>query len=139
LNTGGVIHKASGQNCNTGISAAKITPTPTTINTAFLSGTDITTCNTGQICYNGGLENYPRFSEGWTGTITLTYRGSFVSTSTPVHVSGTWKRSDGVGYYGAPGRNWDYDTRFNAAQNLPPLCPRFVYLKQESFTRNFNQ
>ncbi|MFM7439853.1 MAG: hypothetical protein ACKO2V_14850, partial [Snowella sp.] len=65
----------------------------------------------------------------------LTYRGSFVSTSTPVHVRGTWSSQ----LYGAPNRNWDYDTQFNAAENLPPLAPRFVYLKQESFTRNYNQ
>jgi hypothetical protein len=50
-------------------------------------------------------------------------------------VRGTWSSQA----YGAPGRNWDYDTRFNAAQNLPPFAPRFVYLKQESFTRNYNQ
>jgi hypothetical protein len=134
LNINSVIHKASGANCNTGNGAAKIAPTPTTINSAFLSGTDITTCNTGTTCYNGGLENYPRFSEGWGGVL-LTYRGSFVSTSTPIHVRGTWSSQ----LYGAPNRNWDYDTRFNAAENLPPLAPRFVYLKQESFSRNFNQ
>ena len=140
INTDGVIHKLSGANCNTipdgtdsGTDPDKIAPTATTINTAFLAGTDITN-STAAPGYNGGLENYPRFLEGWGG-ITLTYRGSFVSTSTPVHVSGTWSNQA----YGAPGRNWDYDTRFNSAQNLPPLAPRFVYLKQESFTRNYNQ
>ena len=133
LNTNSVIHKASGANCNTGNGAAKIAPTPTTINSAFLAGTDITN-STAAPDYNGGLENYPRFSEGWGGVL-LTYRGSFVSTSTPVHVRGTWSSQ----LYGAPNRNWDYDTRFNAAENLPPLAPRFVYLKQESFTRNYNQ
>jgi len=133
LNTNSVIHKASGANCNTGNGAAKIAPTPTTINSAFLAGTDITN-STAAPGYNGGLENYPRFLEGWGGVL-LTYRGSFVSTSTPVHVRGTWSSQA----YGAPNRNWDYDTRFNAAENLPPLAPRFVYLKQESFTRNYNQ
>ena len=133
LNANSVIHKASGANCNTGNGAAKIAPTPTTINSAFLAGTDITN-STAAPGYNGGLENYPRFLEGWGGVL-LTYRGSFVSTSTPVHVRGTWSSQ----LYGAPNRNWDYDTRFNAAENLPPLAPRFVYLKQESFTRNYNQ
>ncbi|MFM7575008.1 MAG: hypothetical protein ACKO4S_18070, partial [Snowella sp.] len=133
LNTNSVIHKASGANCNTGNGAAKIAPTPTTINSAFLAGTDITN-STAAPGYNGGLENYPRFLEGWGGVL-LTYRGSFVSTSTPIHVRGTWSSQ----LYGAPNRNWDYDTQFNAAENLPPLAPRFVYLKQESFTRNYNQ
>ncbi|MEB3193045.1 MAG: hypothetical protein VKL42_22105 [Snowella sp.] len=133
LNADMTIHKLSAQNCNTGSSAAKISPTATTINAAFLAGTDITN-STAAPGYNGGLENYPRFSEGWGG-ILVTYRGSFVSTGTPVHVSGTWANQA----YGAPSRNWDYDTRFNTAENLPPLAPRFVYLKQESFSRNFNQ
>jgi hypothetical protein len=133
LNTDFVIHKLNAQSCNTGSNAAKITPTPTTINSAFLAGTDITnSANTSG--YNGGLENYPRFSEQWGGVL-VTYRGSFVSTSTPLHVSGTWTNQG----YTPPGRNWDYDIRFNSAENLPPLAPRFVYLKQESFTRNYNQ
>ncbi len=133
LNTNFAIHKLSGQNCNTGSSAAKITPTPTTINSAFLAGTDITN-SVETPGYNGGLENYPRFLEQWGGVL-LTYRGSFVSTSTPLHVSGAMSSQ----LYTPPARNWEYDTRFNAAENLPPLAPRFVYLKQESFTRNYNQ
>jgi len=133
LNADFTVHKLNSQNCNTGGSAAKISPTDTTVNTAFLAGTDITN-STAAPGYNGGLENYPRFLEGWGGR-TLTYRGSFVSTGTPLRVRGTWSNQS----YGAPNRNWDYDTRFNAAENLPPLAPRFVYLKQESFTRNYNQ
>ncbi|MCT0252389.1 MULTISPECIES: hypothetical protein [unclassified Synechocystis] len=105
----------------------------TTVNTAFLAGTDITN-STLTPGYNGGLENYPRFHENWGGR-TLTYRGSFVSTGLPERVTGRW--SDQV--YGAPNRDWRYDTRFNNAKNLPPLSPRFVFLKQEGFSRNFDQ
>ena len=140
LNADRSIHKLSARNCNTipdgadaGTIPDKINSTNTIVNAAFLSGTDITN-STLTPGYNGGLENYPRFSENW-GSATLTYKGSFVSTGTPLHVSGTWSEQD----YGVPARNWDYDTLFNAAQNLPPLAPRFVYLKQESFTRNYNQ
>lgn len=39
--------------------------------------------------------------------------------------------------YKAPGRAWKYDTDFNDASLLPPLTPRFVYLKQELFVRKF--
>src|SRR5262249_46329695 len=46
----------------------------TTINAAFLAGVDTTTPGN----YNGGLENYPRFHENWSGQA-LNYRGSFVS------------------------------------------------------------
>lgn len=114
--------------------------TSTTINAALLSGTD----STGGIegsggqggAYNGGLENYPRLHENWSGD-TLTYRGSFVSLDTPRHVDGGWIY--GNPQYTAPGRNWDYDTDFNDASNLPPLTPRFVYLRQELFVRDFEQ
>jgi hypothetical protein len=112
----------------------------TTIQAAILSGTD----TTGGIegiggqggSYNGGLENYPRFHENWNGD-TFTYRGSFVSLNNPRHVNGAWIY--GAPQYNAPNRTWSYDTNFNNAANLPPLSPRFVYLRQELFVRDFEQ
>jgi hypothetical protein len=86
------------------------------------------------IIYNGGLENYPRFYENWSGKILL-YRSSFLSLNDSRHVSGTW----GAQSYNPPNRYWNYDTTFNNADTLPPLTPRFVYLKQELFVRDFNQ
>jgi hypothetical protein len=111
----------------------------TTINAAFLAGTDLTGGDDGVAgqsngAYNGGLENYPRFHEKWSGR-TLYYAGSFVSLNTPRHVDGAWVY--GGMQYKAPGRAWNYDTDFNDAANLPPLTPRFVYLKQELFVRRF--
>lgn len=112
----------------------------TTFNAAVLAGTDTTGGIDGAGgqggAYNGGLENYPRFHENWSGR-TFTYRGSFVSLETPRHQAGAW--SYGSPQYTAPGRNWDYDTDFNDAANLPPLSPRFVYLRQELFVRDFEQ
>ena len=131
LNANEAINKLSNRNCD--INGSKINGAETTINSAFLGGTDVTN-SAATPGYNGGLENYPRFLENWSGE-TLNYRGSFVSLGTPIHVSGRWANQD----YGAPGRNWDYDTDFNKANNLPPLTPRFVYLRQESFIRNFQQ
>ncbi|MBE9241299.1 hypothetical protein [Synechocystis salina] len=124
INNNGQIAKASGTGC--GGNAFD-----TTINSAFLSGTDITN-STETPGYNGGLENYPRFHENWG---TLNYTGSFVSTGTPEKVTGRWSNQ----LYGAPTRNWSYETRFNNAKNLPPLSPRFVFLKQEGFSRKFDQ
>jgi len=112
----------------------------TTINAAVLAGTDTTGGTEGVGGqgggYNGGLENYPRFHEKWSGK-TLTYRGSFVSLNTSLHSDGAWVY--GGAYYKAPNRDWDYDTDFNDAANLPPLSPRFVYLRQELFEREFEQ
>jgi len=114
--------------------------TNTTVYAAVMSGTD----TTGNVegtggqggAYNGGLENYPRFHEYWTG-LTFTYLGSFVSLNQPRKSNGTWVY--GAARYTAPTRLWDYDTRFNNAANLPPLTPRFVYLRQELFVRDFEQ
>jgi hypothetical protein len=113
----------------------------TTINAAFLAGIDLT---------GGGINNYPRFHEDWynpnSGTrSTLTYRGSMVSLGLPKRVngpfcgSGTSNGTGGCNIYTPPFRNWDYDTDFNNAANLPPLTPRFVYLRQERFSRDFTR
>jgi hypothetical protein len=114
--------------------------TSTIQNTAVMAGTDTTGGQEGSAgqggAYNGGLENYPRFHEDWTGD-TYTYRGSFVSLNRPRRVSGAWVY--GNPQYTAPNRNWDYDTSFNNAANLPPITPRFVYLRQELFVRDFDQ
>lgn len=109
------------------------TATSTMLYTAFLAGVDRTTAG----AYNGGLENYPRFHESWSGT-TLTYRGSFVSLGTPRHNTGPWcGTGTGCGIYDPPARNWDYDTDFQSVANLPPLTPRFVAVDQILFTENF--
>jgi hypothetical protein len=124
---------------NDGDSAGPLNPgrvaSTTTIRAAFLAGTDTTggvegALDTGN--YNGGLENYPRFHEDWNG-VTLTYRGSFVSLDTPLRVDGPWSAQS----YVPPVRDWGFETRFADASNLPPLTPRFVYLKQELFVRDF--
>ena len=112
----------------------------TTVNAAILSGTDSTggvegTAGQGG-SYNGGLENYPRFHENWSGN-TWYYLGSFVSLGTPNTKDGPWQY--GNPNYTAPQRIWDYDTDFNNSDNLPPLTPRFVYLRQELFVRDFEQ
>jgi hypothetical protein len=113
--------------------------TSTAIYAAFLAGTDTTGGEDGPGGqngdeYNGGLENYPRFHEKWSDK-TLTYRGSFVSLNMPLHVDGAWVY--GGPFYEAPIRDWGYETRFNDAANLPPLSPRFVYLRQDLFLRDF--
>lgn len=123
---------------STNTNTANRQATATIINAAFLAGTD----STGGVegaggqggAYNGGLENYPRFHERWTG-VTLTYRGSFVSLGKPRHVNGAW----GAQSYNPPNRDWNYDTSFNNAANLPPITPRFVYLRQELFVRDFEK
>ncbi len=113
----------------------------TVYNTAFIGGMDDTIAGGGSSGYNGGLENYPRFHEGWGGT-TITYRGSFVSLGLPRHVNGSWcgtggSTGSGCNIYNPPSRSYNYETDFNNAANLPPLTPRFVYVQQVLFTEEF--
>ncbi len=108
----------------------------TQINAAFLSGVDATAPG----AYNGGLENYPRFHESWSG-FTFTYAGSFVSLGTPLHASGPWcgtggSSASGCNIYNPPARNWDYDPSFNDAKNLPPFTPEVVYVQQVLFSQD---
>jgi len=109
-----------------------------TYQVAFVSGTRTTGGVDGVAgqggAYNGGLENYPVLHENWNGDL-LTYLGSFVSLREPEHSTGAWSGS----YYSPPNRNWGFDTRFNDAQRLPPLSPRFVFLVQERFVRDFDR
>lgn len=119
-------------------------PSDTTVNAGILAGTDTTAGvegSGGQDSgnYNGGLENYPRFHEQWSKSPKkdFNYLGSFVSLGTPRHSSGSWVY--GNPQYTAPNRYWGYDTDFNDADNLPPITPRFVYLRQQLFLRDFEQ
>ncbi len=108
----------------------------TVINAAFLGGVD-TTPDGFVGSYNGGIENYPRFHETWTGNW-LRYRGSFVSLGEPEHVGGAWCGTGSTcNIYDPPQRDWNFDTAFNDIANLPPLTPRFTFLKQRIFAQEF--
>ena len=69
--------------------------------------------------YGGGLENFPRFLESWSG-FSLTFRGSLVSLSFAQQATGLWSYGS---YYQAPIRDWRFDTRFNLPENMPPGTP----------------
>lgn len=123
--------------CQSGQTLGSRNALDTTVNAAFLGGVDVTSVGN----YNGGLENYPRFHETWSGD-TLTYRGSFVSLGTPQHADGIWcgtggSSAAGCNIYNPPTRAWDFDTDFVDVQNLPPLTPRFVLVQQILFTETF--
>jgi Tfp pilus assembly protein PilX len=122
--------------------------TETTINAAFLAGNDA--AEKGKIGTGGGLNNYPRFHEDWGNGYTMAsselipfnYQGSLVSLSIPRWVNGAFCGSGSLGdcnIYNPPKRNWRYDIQFNDAANLPPMTPRVISLKQELFSRSFDQ
>jgi len=104
------------------------TATNTTVNTAFIAGID----NTTQGHYNGGLENYPRLHENWSGK-TLTIRGSFVQLWNSQIAQGAWQY--GNPQYTAPNRNWDYDSDFNI-NNMPPFTPWAVEAQRSAWWKS---
>jgi hypothetical protein len=91
----------------------------TTVNAALISGIVATAGSS----YSGGLENYPRLHEKWTGK-TLFIRGSFVELWESVIARGLWHYGSPI--YTAPWRDWNYDTDFNDFNKLPPFTPYAV-------------
>ncbi|MCX7005026.1 MAG: hypothetical protein NTV22_17360 [bacterium] len=90
----------------------------TTYNTALIVGNSTSTY---QNTTGGGLHNLPRFLENWSGN-TITINGSMVCLYAAVkelaqHVD---SNSD---YYGAPTRNYLYDTRLGRYETSPPGVP----------------
>ncbi len=85
----------------------------TVINTVIMAG-HVATNGTQ---YSGGVENFPRFLEKWSGK-TLTYRGSLMSLWQSEKATGKWLYGSPV--YEAPTRVWSYGTDYN---NLPPGTP----------------
>ena len=94
----------------------------TTVNAAFLAGIKETAPhdNYTKEGYSGGVENFPRFLENWSGK-TFTYNGSMVVLFFSKIATGWWA---GTGsYYSPPKRNWAFDVNFLDARKLPPGTP----------------
>ncbi len=87
----------------------------------------------------GGVINIFRFNEwfrvGSSSIPDFTYSGSLVSLGAPRKSDSTWGPFT---YYSAPNRVWSYETRFNDPDQLPPMTPAFVHLKQELFVRDYD-
>jgi len=88
--------------------------TDTTINAGFISGTVPTTGS----AYSGGLENYPRFLENWSGR-NANINGAFINLWNSQVATGQW--SYGGNNYTAPARNWAYDSSLKTSP--PPYGP----------------
>ncbi len=128
--------------------------TETTVNAAFLAGIDITGGANGTAFQDigksgGGVNNFPRFHEDWRNGVTdlsqviFHYQGSLVSLGAPTKVKGLFCGSGSMNgdcnIYNPPDRDWRFDPYFKDAENMPPIAPQVVYLKQEIFSRNFDQ
>lgn len=84
--------------------------TPTTINTAIVSGiVPSGQVSSGANSYSGGAENFPRFMESWGTGNTFTYNGSMVELFQSKQNVGKWGSSN---VYDPPRRQWAFDTLF---------------------------
>lgn len=91
----------------------------TTVNAAFLAGI----VETGNGYYSGGVENFPRFLENWSGKV-FTYNGSMVVLYKSKFATAPWRGTGNLyDIYNPPNRNWYFDTNFLDPGKLPPLVP----------------
>ncbi len=109
-------------------------PVNTTINAAIISGTRL----------ESGMENISRMSEDWSGPPlkTLTLLGSIITAGTPVHTNNYPQDLGDVpvgATYTPPFSNINFDPTFNTPGLLPPLTPRFTYIRQTLFDQEFEQ
>lgn len=149
---GRVTNTAADTDVKSGLPLFCRTPTATTIKAAILAGSattgtdsDIANGTADHKTYttvnvtSGGVHNLTRFHEDWgSGTINFTYRGSLVSLAMPLHARGPFQLGQNI-YYHPPQRLWSFEEYFRDSADLPPLSPRFIYLKQDNFTRQFEQ
>ena len=96
----------------------------TTVNAAFLMGNVATTASND----SGGLHNFPRFLESWTGK-TFTYNGSMICMFNSRIATAPWKDTGSVnGVYDMPTRLWALDQNFQDSSKLPPATPSLMVL-----------
>lgn len=93
----------------------------TTVNAALLAGIVPTTNSVGTKHYSGGVENFPRFLEDWSGR-SLTYNGSMVVMFPSKYATNWW--IDPGSYYNPPTRDWAFDLNFLNVNRLPPGTPQ---------------
>jgi len=106
--------KTSGQDAATTSSHKDNNPaTNTTYNMSFVTGNQASVGTS----YGGGLENFPRFLENWSG-ITCTVSGSMVCDTHSKIATGAWGQAN---VYTPPNRNWSYDRGLVSAR--PPFVP----------------
>jgi hypothetical protein len=98
----------------------------TTVNAALISGIVKTT----KTAYSGGVENFVRLLENWSGK-TLTYNGSMVVMFESQYATNEWSYGS---YYTAPNRKWAFDVNFLDQSKLPPGTPQVRKLVRGQWT-----
>ncbi len=104
----------------------------TCINAACLEGIVPTSQDgLGTWYYSGGVENFLRLLENWSG-ITLTYNGSIVVMFTSQYATNFWPGTGSV--YNPATRSWGFDVNFKQQNKLPPLTPQVRAMIRGNYT-----
>jgi hypothetical protein len=98
-----------------------------TVNAAFLTGN----VPSNGSYYSGGVENFPRFLENWSGD-TFTYNGSMVCMFPSQIANAPWPGTGTV--YNPPTRDWAFDTNFNNPSKQPPMMPQVITVQRSRWT-----
>jgi len=99
--------------------------TSTTVNGALLAGVVYAGGATGTSPRSGGVVNFPRLLEAWSGD-TLTLNGSLVNLFNSARATAPFQ-NPGV-YYSAPNRNFNFDPNFLDSTKMPPGSPELRVL-----------
>ena len=98
-----------------------------TVNAAILTGN----VPSNGSYYSGGVENFPRFLENWSG-YTFTYNGSMVCMFNSLIANAPWPGTGTV--YNPPTRHWAFDLNFNNSLKQPPLTPHVISVNRGAWT-----
>lgn len=100
--------------------------------TSSLAGTGIPNQGGDEPNMSGGVHNFKRFLEVWSGR-NLFYSGSLINLFNAHNNNGTMKSSATV--YNAPNRNWVFNKTFQDPNRLPPGTPYFQSIQLTGFQR----
>lgn len=115
---------------NTALEGGSRNADHTTVNAAILAGI----VPSDGVYYSGGVENFPRFLENWSGK-TFTYNGSMVVMFYSTIATGPWTGTGpGPNVYNPPVRNWTFDLNFMDAAKLPPGTPQLLTMVRGSWS-----
>jgi len=106
----------------------------TTVDAATLEGIVESTKVGSTKYYSGGVENFLRLLENWSGD-TLTYNGSIVVMFDSLHATNFWQTPGN--YYNPPTRKWGFDVKYSTSQNnLPPIFPSAPVMLRQQWSAN---
>ncbi len=111
---------------NSALGISSRTATSDTVNAAFLTGNVPSDGNN----YSGGVENFARFLENWSGQ-TFTYNGSMVCVFSSQIANYPWPGTGTV--YNPPTRHWAFDNNFSNPAKQPPMTPQVISVQRSKW------